>query len=298
MQESRGSDFKVLLPVETGGERWFDLTADQRKTILGGAPYRVAPMDKSQRVHECSSSCNAVLKIYPDAISVGGVLGAGTERGDVGFGAWMMALMACVSIWFGVSLGPDKAMTWFLVLPGTLFLIMAAVYFFRTAYFLPKDTVLLFNRKTRQVTFSQLRFHSFWRFWLKAGFNQPVTVAWDSVQARSYKFTQFMGSTLRDSYRLEIWAPTPDDPKKLLVKEAIGYLGWYEDEKLWQVYEHIRRYMEEGGPPLQHGEELRKPRGGRDLPPFPDSVLATLGGPALTDEEVSWLVEKAPHQSA
>ena len=169
---------------------------------------------------------------------------------------------------------------------------------FRSAYFLPKDIPLLFNRRTREVTFSQIRLHTFWKFWIMPGFDAPITVPWNSIHARSYKFTQYMHSILRESYRLALWAVSPENPKKLLVKEAIGYLGCYEDEMLWLVYEHIRRYMEEGGPPIQHGEKPRKPRRGRDLPPFPAPVLATLGGPALTDEEVLQFAEKVPSQPA
>ncbi|MCU5783204.1 hypothetical protein MA04_02504, partial [Alcanivorax balearicus MACL04] len=50
--------------------------------------------------------------------------------------------------------------------------------------------------------------------------------------------------------------------------------------------EHIRRYMEEGGPPLQPGDQLR--RVNRDkLPEFPPEVVEVAGGPALTEEELA-----------
>ncbi|MFT4247466.1 MAG: hypothetical protein QM581_05415 [Pseudomonas sp.] len=180
---------------------------------------------------------------------------------------------------------------------GRVFFLIGGIYLIKSGYFLPKDQPVLFDKKSKTVTFSQIKFHPFWRFWETSRFISPVTVTWDSLQARSYKFRQAMGSSMRDSYRLELWAPDPDHPKKLLVKEPIGYLGWYEDEMLWQLYEHIRRYMEEDGPAIQHGEKLRKPRKGRDLPPFPDSVLATLGGPALSDEEVRQLAKVTPPQT-
>ncbi|KAA9001429.1 hypothetical protein FJU30_09220 [Affinibrenneria salicis] len=126
------------------------------------------------------------------------------------------------------------------------------------------------------------------------GFEAPVTVPWEAVQVRSYKFVQFMGETVRDSYRLELWASLADEPKIPCARAAIGYLGWYEDEKLWRLYEHIRRYMEEDGPAIQPGEALRKPKKGRDLAPFPEEVLATLGGPALSKEQVEALAHVPP----
>ncbi|AEQ95560.1 hypothetical protein XOC_1377 [Xanthomonas oryzae pv. oryzicola BLS256] len=130
------------------------------------------------------------------------------------------------------------------------------------------------------------------------GFLEPQTVAWETVQARTYKFNQLMGETMRDSYRLELWAPHPDDPKQLYARESIGYLGWYEDELLWRLYEHIRRYMEEDGPAIQPGETLRKRRTGRDLEPFNEEIMATVGGPALSREQVEVLAEAQPTHAA
>lgn len=296
MSEIKNPAYKALLPVWEGGEAAFTLDRKQAKRILG-APHRIAPVDKSLPVHQRASTCSSLLGIYPHAISVGGVLGAGPERGDVAFGGWMMTAGVLMMLWSAITIGFDEWFTWVGIMPVVCFFSIVALYFFRSGYLLPKDNPIVFNRKTREVTFSQIRFHRFWKFWSSPGFASPITVPWESIQARSYKFTQYMGSTLRDSYRLELWAPAADDSKRLLVRESIGYLGSYEDEKLWQVYEHIRRYMEEDGPPIQHGEELRKPRRGSDLPPFPDAVLATLGGPPLTDAEVERLAEATPPQS-
>lgn len=295
MSDIKNPAYKVLLPVWSGGESQFCLDRRQLKSVLG-SPNRIAPVNKSLPVHERASTCESILGIYPNAISVGGVLGAGVERGDVAFGAWMTAAGVLMSLWTAIRIGLDEWFPWVTLIPSSCFFSIVSIYFFRSAYLLPRDNPILFNKSTQEVTFSQIKFHRFWKFWSSPGFLPSITVPWKSIQARSYKFTQYMGTTLRDSYRLELWAPTADDPKRLLVKESIGYLGSYEDEKLWQVYEHIRRYMEEGGPPIQHGEELRKPRRGRDLPPFVDSVLATLGGPALTDEEVRQIAEKVPPQ--
>lgn len=82
---------------------------------------------------------------------------------------------------------------------------------------------------------------------------------------RSYKIIQYMGSNLRESYRLERLVPCVGS-NKFRVNKSIGYLGWYEDEGLWSLYEHIRRYREEGGAVIQHGEEVRKRHAGRVYP--------------------------------
>lgn len=297
MNEIKNPAYRVLLPQWEGDEPWFELTSEQCKTVLGGRPHRVAPMDKSLPVHEMADTCESLLAVYPNAISIGGILGAGPERGDATFGAIGTTLIAVAFLFVSIySSLISPSPSFFVAVPAFLFFSLGAVKLIRVS-FLPKDNPIIFNKMTRQVIFSQIRFHSFWRFWEMPGFNPPIIISWESIQVRSYKFAQYMGSSLRDSYRLEIWAPIPDDPKKLLVKESLGYLGWYEDEKLWQLYEHIRRYMEEGGPAIQHGEKLRKPRKGRDLPAFPEAVLTTLGGPALSDEEVERLAEITPPQA-
>ncbi|MGS0642736.1 hypothetical protein ACQEPT_016025 [Xanthomonas oryzae pv. oryzicola] len=56
--------------------------------------------------------------------------------------------------------------------------------------------------------------------------------------------------------------------------------------------------MEEDGPAIQPGETLRKRRTGRDLEPFNEEVMATVGGPALTREQVEALAEAQPTHAA
>ncbi|MGS0602091.1 DUF6708 domain-containing protein [Xanthomonas oryzae pv. oryzicola] len=299
MNEVKNPAYRVLLPEWQGGEPQFDLPPGQLKLMLSATPHRVAPVDKRQPVHERASSCESLVAVYPNAISIGSVLGAGPERGDAGFGGWMTLIISLSILFVGISsFGISDPITWLIVFPGSLLFLIGSANLLKSFYFLPRDQPALFNRKTRTVTFSRIQHHSFWKFWIMPGFLEPQTVAWETVQARTYKFNQLMGETMRDSYRLELWAPHPDDPKQLYARESIGYLGWYEDELLWRLYEHIRRYMEEDGPAIQPGETLRKRRTGRDLEPFNEEVMATVGGPALTREQVEVLAEAQPTHAA
>lgn len=292
MSEVKNPDYKVLLPELGGREEFFELTPSQMRTVIGGAgPHRVAPFDKNVAVHERASSCESLVDIYPDAISVGGVLGSTDDRGNIAFGAWMSIPLTAMSFYLTSLMGYDKWYNWVFFTPAAFAFAVGCVYFFKVAYFTPTDVPILFNRVTREVTFSQLDFPRYWKFWSRPRFREPITVSWKSVQARSFKFTQFMGSTLRNSYRLEIWAPESEGSRKLLVKESIGYLGSYEDEKLWRLYEHIRRYMEEGGPAIQVGERMRKVGRGGKVSPFPEQVLQKLGGPPLRVEEIELLAQ-------
>lgn len=297
IKESINPDYRVLLPELEPGAETFDLNTKQKKSLLNkNGPHRAAPLDKKVPVHEQASTCGALVDIYPDAISIGGVLGSDYERGNIAFGAWMMIVLTAINLYGASVFGIASLVTWFFSMPVVLFLSLVTVYLFKMAYFAPKDTPVIFNKKTRSVVFSQFQLPNFWKVWLPMGFSKPITVPWATIQARSYKFTQYMGATLRDSYRLEIWAPDPDYPSRLLVKEPIGYMGSYEDEKLWRLYEHIRRYMEEGGSAIQNGETLRQPGRGRCYTPFPDSVFATVGGEPLSADEVKHLAENTPTQ--
>ncbi|WP_040762578.1 hypothetical protein, partial [Xanthomonas fragariae] len=219
------------------GEPQFDLPPAQLKLMLSATPHRVAPVDKRQSVHERASSCESLVAVYPNAISVGSILGSGMERGDVGFGGLITLLGAAMCFWFGSLFGFFSLAAWLFFFPAGLLFFAGAVNLLKSSYLLPKDQPVLFNRKTRQVIFSRIQHAPFWKFWIMPGFLPPQTVAWETVQARTYKFNQLMGETMRDSYRLELWAPHPDDPKKLYARESIGYLGWYEDELLWRLYE-------------------------------------------------------------
>lgn len=293
MSNSQNPNHGVLLPELVGGENVFELNERQKKGVFGGGGrYRAAPLDKSVAVHEKASACESLVDVYPEAISIGGILGSSDDRLHMAFAAWMSIPATLMGYSFVWMFGFKYLVTWLISLPASIFLTVGCIYFFRFAYFTPKDAPVIFNRSTKEVTFSQLEFAKYWEFWKIPKFKPPVTVDWSSVHARSYKFTQYMGSTIRDSYRLEIWAPDPGDARKLLVREPIGYLASYGDEDLWSLYEHIRRYMEEGGPPIQKGETLRKSGRGTDASPFPDYVLQTLGGPPFAAEQVEALAQE------
>ncbi|WLA10131.1 hypothetical protein RMA73_03310 [Xanthomonas translucens pv. translucens] len=129
MNEVNNPAYRVLLPEWQGGEPQFDLPPGQLKLMLSATPHRVAPVDKRQPVHERASSCESLVAIYPDAISIGSVLGAGTERGDVGFGGWMTLIFSFMSFWFGSLFGFFSLAAWLIFFPaGLLFLLGQLIY--------------------------------------------------------------------------------------------------------------------------------------------------------------------------
>ncbi|MFV8578311.1 hypothetical protein ACNRBH_03900, partial [Ralstonia pseudosolanacearum] len=120
---------------------------------------------------------------------------------------------------------------------------------------------------------------------------------WDDVKVRSYKaIVSNAGKSFHESHWLVLlWGHLNEDGRAA-VRDcvSIGYEGYFEDERLFQLWEHIRRYMEEDGPPIQQGERLRKPVNNRKPMAFPPEVIAAAGGPALSVADVELLAGVEP----
>lgn len=88
-----------------------------------------------------------------------------------------------------------------------------------------------------------------------------------------------------------LWGNDPDEPRQFKDWVAVGLNK--EDEQLLQLWEHIRRYMEEGGPAILPGETLHRgvydSRWKAPKPLFPDDVIADAGGQPLNEEQIAAL---------
>jgi hypothetical protein len=162
----------------------------------------------------------------------------------------------------------------------------------------PSDWPIIFNRKDRTVTYAPVARFPFWKFWSMEVKQQFRTASWDEVRARSYKYREATtgGYGFHDSYSLFLlWGGAEGDPHSLSQAVSIGYQGYFEDELMWMLWEHIRRYMEEDGPAIPHGESLRPPTKGKPIV-YPPEVIAAAGGPPLPEAEVAKLAAAAPVQ--
>lgn len=286
-------DFRVLLPEWNQSEPYFEFPKAKKRTLQAQRkPWRVAPNNKHQPVHLVGSTCESLLNVYPEAIEVGSPLGS---EGKTIFGTlFFISMTVFMVMFFYASFAiwdPSELMlmgTSVLMIFCSVIAFLAAVACFKIVFFLPRDLPVLFNRKTRQVSFIPLRPFVFFQFWKVQRVADPRTYSWDEVKARSYKMTQFTGAAARETYFLTLLWGEADKPN--LCKEIvnIGYAGWWEDAVLWRLYEHIRRYMEEGGAPIQPREKLRRSGVGK-VPAFSPEIIAAAGGPALSEQEVEQL---------
>ncbi|MNV13483.1 hypothetical protein D3C71_1041220 [compost metagenome] len=297
MSRENNPDYDIRLPQWNAPDPQFEFVEKvQKKSLLGGkSPWRIASREKREPVHGKASSCDSLLGIHPNAIVVGAPAGTteitfmmGLYAVLVGFAACMFGWGAFESIMDLDSSRSDYVLNLLMSMVSTmaaLFFLVAAIFFFRVGFLTPRDLPVLFNRKTREVSFFTVIPMRFWKVWQRAGVGEVKTCRWDDAYARSYQLTEITGEAARSSYLLALLWGDPRQPRQCKEIVTIGYKGWWEDELLWRLYEHIRRYMEEGGPPIQAGESLRRSGTGK-LPQFPPEVIAAAGGLALSEEEV------------
>jgi len=297
MSRENNPDYDIRLPQWNAPDPQFEFGEQfQKKTLLGGkAPWRISLREKKEPVHGKADSCDSLLDIHSNAIVVGAPAGTTEITFMMGLYAILIGFAACMFGWGAFEsirdLDPEKS-GYFLnssiaivLTIASIFFLVAATFFFRIGFLTPRDLPVLFNRKTREVSFFTVIPMKFWKFWQRAGVGEVKTYRWDDAYARSYQLTELTGEAARSSYLLALLWGDPSQPRQCKEIVTIGYKGWWEDELLWRLYEHVRRYMEEGGPPIQPGESLRRSGTGK-LPQFPPEVIAAAGGPALSEEEV------------
>ena len=276
-------EYNALLPQWKGPETQFKIS-DALRALLNGSTSRVTADDKKQPVHERASTCDSLLAVHPNAIQIGAPSGTGEMVGTGNTFALFSFGIMCLGIW--MVPGRADVLGWILslIMFSTGFLFFSHVV--RITYLSPRDVPVVFNRKTREVSICLMGRVRFWRFWERAGIAAVITTQWEHLQARSYKIMQLTGEAARDTYVLRILWGEARDPHTLDGFAPIGYLGWYEDEMLWQLWEHIRRYMEEGGPAIPPGEHLRTSGAGK-MPELPAGIITAAGGSAWSAEQVN-----------
>lgn len=177
------------------------------------------------------------------------------------------------------------------------FFLMAVAWAIKGWLCTPKDWPVTFNKKDRTVTYAPPARPPYWKFWVTKVEQVFRTASWDDVRVRSYKYTEATtgGFSFHDSYTLKLlWGGEGGEPKTLSQVVSIGYQGYFEDELLWMLWEHIRRYMEEDGPAVPHGESLRLRLTQGKPVVYPPEIIEAAGGPPLSEAEVTRIAVAAP----
>ncbi|NZA28142.1 hypothetical protein H0E84_17320 [Luteimonas sp. SJ-92] len=242
------------------------------------------PKDKTKKVHEKPASRKTILRVHRDGIEVGTLMG---EGGAVYLG--ISGAVFSVIVTFMLVVMALGGVDWFylvMLVPLTLMMLFS-IWMMRRGFFSPSDHPILFNRRTGEVHVISLKPLNFFRFWEKG---EPGTVRsyrWDHVTARTYRRLDTPGGTVaRTETVLQLLCSTSGQPDVVDEMVSLGLSGGWSDDYQVSLWEHIRRYMEEGGPPLQHGDKLRKVNHAK-LPEFPPAIVAAAGGPALSEAELT-----------
>ena len=142
---------------------------------------------------------------------------------------------------------------------------------------MPSDFPVIFNRSAREVWVAVPKKPSFVRIFELA----PVIFErhdWTALKPRTYRVLEVTpgAGSARWTYILTLVFGQKDDPRKVAREINIGFKGWGDDFELLQLWEHIRRYMNEQGPALDQGEKFKTFSTGR-LPRLPEEAMTALG---------------------
>jgi hypothetical protein len=282
----------VTIPEWEGEEPYFDVVFARARS-QGGAqvgvaqPRRILDGSDLTGAHTCPSSSDAVVAAYENGILVGGLRGSLS----ISLLAWFGFLPACglmfMGLWCayvivqaGAGVMDQPGLAIGLAIAGVIGFTSGVSIFsvlLRVLVFMPSDFPVLLNRKLKEVWVAVPAMPSFFRIFELS----PVIFerhSWASLKPRTYRLLEVTpgASSARWTYILTLVFGQEDDPRKVACEMNIGFKGWGDDFELLQLWEHIRRYMNDAGPALDQGEKFKTFSTGR-LPKFPDEAMAALG---------------------
>ena len=306
MTSSTKRDGEVLIEEWEGEEPFFDAAFAKKRTKGGGQvgvahPRRILSSTDCVRIHSGPSSSDVVLAAYKNGIVISGLRGSASLSLLAWFGllpAFCMVLtafyLASVLIKGGLDFvmqEPGVAIGFLLIsIFSFLFGVSGFSVLFRGLVLMPSDFPVIFNRKTKDIWVAVPSMPSFIRIFEL----HPVRFerhSWECLRPRTYRILEVTAgmSSARWTYILTMVFGREDDPTKVASEVNIGFKGWGDDFELLQLWEHIRRYMNDQGPALDQGEKFKTFSTGR-LPKFPDEAIAALG--QKLSESEAWIAPK------
>ncbi|EKT4093810.1 DUF6708 domain-containing protein [Stenotrophomonas maltophilia] len=306
MTSSSKRSGEVRVDEWEGEEPYFDIDFSKKRSKGEGQvgvfqPRRILNSSEDVSVHSSPSSSDCVISAHENGILVSSIRGSASPALLAWFGflpSCGLLAAGCYAIYILTRLGagavedPGFALAILFAAAISFFVgISAFSVLFRILVIMPSDFPIIFNRKTGDVWVAIPRMPSFIRVFEL----QPVTFerySWESLRPRIYRFLEVTPgvSSARWSYILTLVFGQENDPKKVARELNIGFKGWGDDFELLQLWEHIRRYMNDGGPALDQGEKFKTFSTGR-LPKFPDEAMAALG--RKLSESEAWAAPKA-----
>ncbi len=176
---------------------------------------------------------------------------------SLGFGLWW-GIFTSAPMLERVASRPISSLIFLLLSTATIIgAVLVWLWVIRLELFRPYDEPIIFDRKHRKV----YRIFREAQPGLKGLFKPwPMRACeydWDLIDAEHNARIVTSGSTLRrDSSLVFIVRKSADDPTIIDSFNIGSPLMMSLDETVAATYEHIRRFMEENGPPIPEGESL------------------------------------------
>lgn len=269
-------------------------------------PYRVLPSDHGKSLGVEPIAFDAVLRVYPHCIQIGTVRGEYAK--NVGwskfsaFFMWGFVLFLLCSIAWAVADSHNGLSLDFLFLASIFgfmayFLFCFGFYFWRMARIQSLDDPVMFNQRAGTVYVLPYKKGGFFKFWEKGKHGAPLAYRWDDqIRARIYNYIHFRGGSMAsEGFELGLLAIRSGSVNEVEQLIQLGVQSNGFDSTQLALWEHIRQYMEEDGPPLQPGDKLRATDLSR-VPEFPAEIIEEAGGPALDQEAIDQLVQAKRRQ--
>ena len=266
------------------------------------APFRILPSKHNVSLGVDPVAFDAVLRVYPSGLEIGTVRGEYSK--DVGwakFSAFFMWAFGAF-VFFGLihsflGSGPPASGydVFFLAIFGFMsyLLLCYGFYFWRSAKTNSLDDPVIFNKAAGMVHVMPYIKGGFFRFWRGGRHGVPISYRWDAqIRARIYNYIYFRGANLAsEGFELGLLAIREGTENEVEQLIQLGVQSNGFDSTQLALWEHIRQYMEEDGPPLQPGDKLRATDLSR-VPEFPPEIIAEAGGPALDQDAINRLVQQ------
>ena len=223
---------------------------------------RISQFERGESAAVNGISLGLIRNVYSDAIEYtaisagmrGMVMLAGLST--AAFGTWgsYFILAEVKNRKFGFSLLP-------VIFCAILFVVFSAhfsIKFTRLELWRPEDEPTIFDRKNRKVYRIYREVYAGWHGLVAPWPMKTAEYDWDLIDAEHHAAVTTTGSTVSRQHGLIFIVRTSATDSTPIDSFAIGNSMLMGEVTVPAVWEHIRRFMEEGGPHLPPGEVLRQ----------------------------------------
>ena len=243
-------------PAPGEADSWTGISTDEARPD-GNDTGIVKRFNKCQRAGETPQTLGLIDQIYPQAIrynaNLAGLRGLSIMAGLFTLGGVPFFIFM---EWDSFGRGEWVSTSIFLVrvvLAGTTIFLWSA----RLELFRPIDEPTIFDRKHRKVYRVFCEAQPGWTGLFKPWPMRAVEYDWDLIDAEHTATLVTTGSTVRREHALVfIVRRSAADPTIIDSFNIGNSLIMVTDDAVDATWEHIRRYMEEDGPPLPPGETI------------------------------------------